>query len=175
MKKLTTGIAIAVIFLTSCKSNPGSPATVNDSNAATSKNNKQTALNAVFALSKRDLDGMLQNCADNYTDLGDGSATPLTNKDSLKAAFKVFFTACPDFTGKKFVAVADSNIVIVTGEWTGTFKGNYGPYKPNDKSFKIPEADIYTFDKNGKIISHRSIQSEATTMYQLGLLVPAKK
>ena len=175
MRKLTTGIVIAVVFLTSFKSYPGSSAKGNDNNLAISKTNKQTALNAVIALSKRDLDGMLQDCTNNYTDFGDGSAKPLTNKDSFKAAFKQFFTACPDFTGKNFVAVADSNIVVVIGEWTGTFKRDYGPYKPNDKSFKIPEADIYTFDKTGKIISHRSIQSEATTMYQLGLLVPSEK
>jgi len=174
MRKLTIGIVIAVVFLTSCSSNPASSATGNDNNAATSKINKQTALNAVTALSKRDVDGMLRDCTDSYADLGDGSAKPLTNKDSLRDAFKEFFKACPDFTGKNFVAVADSNIVIVTGVWTGTFKSAYGPYKPSDKSFKIPEADIYTFDKTGKISSHRSIQSEATTMYQLGLLVPSK-
>ncbi len=172
MRILIASIAIAAVSLTSCKSNPRPSATGSDS---TVKKNKQTALNAVIAVSKRDIDGMLKDCTDGYTDFGDGSATPLTNRDSLKAAFKEFFMACPDFTGKNLVAVADSSIVIVTGEWSGTFKRAYGPFKPSDKSFKIPEADIYTFDDNGKIISHRSIQSEATTMYQLGVLVPAKQ
>ncbi|HEY2582102.1 MAG TPA: ester cyclase [Mucilaginibacter sp.] len=170
MRKLTTSIVIAAVFLTSCKSNPGSSGAGIDA----LKKNKQTGLNAVIALSKRNIDGMLKYCTDSYIDFGDGSAKPLTNKDSLIAAFKEFFSACPNFTGKNFVAVADSNIVIVTGEWTGTFKRAYGPFKPNERTFKIPEADIYTFDETGKITSHRSIQSEVTTMYQLGLLVPAK-
>jgi hypothetical protein len=177
MRKFITRAAIAVCFFTACKSNSGSPAT-SDSTAAALKRNKQTALNAVIALSKRDVDGFLKDCTADYADLGDGSNKPITNKDTLKAALKDFLTTFPDFTGKNFVALADSNTVIITGEWSGTFKGANGAdwsTKPNGRSFKIPEAYIFTFDKTGKITLRRSIQSSAALSYQLGLLVPAKK
>jgi len=175
MRKLITGLAVVACFFAFCKSNTGSSATGSDSTAAALKRNKQTALNAEMALSKGDVNGLLKDCTANFADLGDGSTKPMNSKDSIKAAFKEFFTAFPDFTGKNFFAVADSNTVIVTGEWSGTFKGAYGTTKPNGKSFKIPEADIFTFDNAGKITLHRSVQSEATTLYQLGLLVPVKK
>ena len=175
MRKLITGIAIAAFFLASCKSNPGSSATGSDSTAAALKRNKQTALNSEMALSKGDIDGVMKDWAPDFVDLGHGGSEPETNKDSIKAALKTFFAEFPDFTGKDFVAVADSNLVIVTCTWSGTFKNPLGTMKPNGKSFKMPEADIFTFNKEGKIKSRRSIQSDATLAYQLGDLVPAKK
>jgi len=175
MRTLITGIAIAALFLASCKSNSGSSAAGSDSTAAALKRNKQTALNSEMALSKGDIEGVMKDWAPDFVDLGHGGSPPEANKDSIKAAIKTFFAQFPDFTGKNFVAVADSNLVIVTCTWSGTFKNPHGTMKQNGKSFKMPEADIFTFNKEGKIKSRRSIQSDATLAYQLGDLVPAKK
>ncbi len=45
--------------------------------------------------------------------------------------------------------------------------------KATGKSFKAKDVDIFTFNDAGKITEHRSVQSMATLMQQLG--VPMKK
>jgi predicted ester cyclase len=174
MKNLIICMAIAACFFTACKSNSGSSSIENDCTATALKRNKQTALNTEMALSKGDVDGMFKDCTADYLDYGNGESKP-EKMDTAKAGLKSFFAAFPNFKGKNLVAVADSNLVIVTGEWSGTFKNDYMSMKSNGKSFKAPEADIFTFNQDGKITSHRSIQSVAAYLYQLGLLVPVKK
>jgi predicted ester cyclase len=88
---------------------------------------------------------------------------------------KSFLTAFPDFKGEKLHAFAEGDSVIVTGIWSGTFKGTYMKMKPTGKTYNAPDVDIFTFNKDGKITSHSSVQSEATFLYQLGVPMPQKK
>lgn len=167
-------MAAAGCFLAACKG----PATVNtssDSAAATLTKNKQTAMNSEMAMIKMDMDGVYKDCSPDFVDYGNGESKPVKSIDSLKANMKTFFAAFPDFKGENLRAVADSDMVIVTGDWSGTFKAEFMKIKPTNKVFKAADADIFTFNKEGKITSHKSIQSEMTYLYQLGVPMPAKK
>jgi len=166
-------MAIATCFLAACKSNSGTKSS-SDSTATAIKRNKQIALDAEMSISKQDMDGLFKNCSADFVDYGNGDSKPMKNVDSIKADFKGFLTAFPDFKGEDLAAIADSNTVVVTGNWSGTFKNDYMKMKANGKSFKIPEADIFTFNNEGKITSHKSVQSGIYIFYQLGFLVPKK-
>ena len=88
---------------------------------------------------------------------------------------KTFFGAYPDFKGEDLTAYANDNSVIVTGTFSGTFKNAYLTMKPTGKSFKFFDGDIYTFDKNGMITSHKSIIPGSVYMEQVGVVLPKKK
>jgi predicted ester cyclase len=173
MKKLMISMAIAACLLTACKSNSGTTSSA-DSAASALKKNKQTALDVEMSISKHDVDGLLKNCSADFVDYGNGEAKPMKNADSIKADFKGLYAAFPDFKADSLTAIADSNTVVVTGVWSATFKNDFMKMKANGKSFKIPEADIFTFNKEGKINSHKAVQSSISILYQLGFLVPKK-
>ena len=88
---------------------------------------------------------------------------------------KTFFGAYPDFKAEDLMAYNNNDAVIVTGTFSGTFKNAYLKMKPTGKSFKIFDGDIYTFDKDGKITSHRSIVPGTVYMSQVGVVLPEKK
>ena len=68
--------------------------------------------------------------------------------------------------------MADGDKVIVYGEWSGTFKNDYMGMKATNKSFKINDVDIFTFNDDGKITSHRSIMPYSVSMQQVGARMP---
>src|SRR5579872_5233117 len=160
MKKLLTFLAIAALsgcLFPSCKSNSsGTPSNGSDSTAAVMKKNIQTALGADSVILKHDMDGYFKLCAQGYTDFGSPDDKPEKNIDSMKSVMKIFFGAYPDFKGEGLKAYAGDDGVVVTGTFSGTFKNPYLKMKPTGKAFKIFDADIYTFDKDGKITSHKS-------------------
>lgn len=175
MRRIITGMAVLACFLSACESKTGSAVSGSDSTAVSTARNKQIALNADQALIKKDVEGMFKDCAPDFVDYGNGEYKPMKNQDSIKTGLKSFLAAFPDFNGENLQAVAQGDTVIVTGLWTGTFKNAYMGMKPTQKSFKTTDADIFSFNKEGKITSHRSIQSEATFLSQLGIPTPAKK
>jgi len=66
------------------------------------------------------------------------------------------------------MAIAEGNQVAVFGDWSGTFKGDLMGMKPTGKSAKWKDVDIYTFNDEGKITEHRSIQSMTSILWQVG-------
>lgn len=175
MKKLFTGMAIAACFLSACSSKSSTGSASVDSTAVKLEKNKQSALASEKAVVAKDVDGLVKDCAKDFVDYGSGEGKPMKNIDSIKAGLKAFYTAFPDYKGEHFSAVASGDSVVVIGEWSGTFKAAFMGMKPNGKTFKYTDADIFTFDKDGKMTSHRSVQSEAAPMSQLGILPPAAK
>ena len=172
MKKLITGMAIAACFLVACN---GSVSVKTDAGTSAAEKNKQTALASEEAFNKHDPAGVVKDCATDFADYGSSDMRVMKNIDSIKTGLKDFMAAFPDYKGENLMAVADSNTVIVTGTWSGTFKNEYMKMKPTGKAVKFFDADIYTFNKDGKITSHRSVQSEATFFAQLGIPMPEKK
>jgi predicted ester cyclase len=179
MRKLLTFLALAVItacIFPSCKSSgSGTSSNGSDSTAAVMKKNIQTALTADSVLMKHDIDGYFKLCAQGYTELGTMGNKPEKNIDSIKNEMKIFFGAYPDFKGDDLTAYTNNDGVIVTGTFSGTFKNPYMTMKPTGKGFKVFDADIYTFDKDGKITSHKSIVPESIYMSQAGIVLPDKK
>jgi predicted ester cyclase len=100
------------------------------------------------------------------------AASPTKGVDSAKKSFETFLAAFPDMKGENFTTIAEGNHVAVIGDWSGTFKGELMGMKPTGKSFKVKDVDIFTFNDEGKITEHRSIQSFATMFAQVGATMP---
>ena len=176
MRKLFTLLMLASItasLFSSCKSS-STASSGSDSTAAVMKKNIQTALAADSVLMKHDIDGYFKLCAKDYTELGSQNDKPEKNADSIKTEMKTFFVAYPDFKAEDLKAYGSNDGVLVTGTFSGTFKNAYLKMPPTGKSFKIFDGDIYTFDKDGKIATHRSIVPGSVFMSQVGVVLPEK-
>ena len=136
--------------------------------------NRQTALAAVQAINSHDINNGFKDMTADAVDYGDGSGKPMKNLDSVKAIVGEYLKAFPDFKGDNAEAFsnADGSKVIVVGEYSGTFKGDFMGMKHTGKSFKYWDGDLFTFNDDGKITSHRSIQSNMTMMAQIGAKMP---
>jgi len=132
--------------------------------------NAKTALEDVQAFSAHDIDGALAHSTTDAIDYGDGSMPPVKNMDSIKTFLKAFVAAFPDVKGENLTAYAnaDGSQVVVVGEWRGTFKNDFMGMKATGKSYKVWDGDIFTFNDEGKITSHRAIQSNMTIWAQVG-------
>lgn len=175
MKKIIFCVAVAAFYLSACNQKTEIVTKTVDSTASMSERNKQVALNSNNAFNKHDVEASVKDYAADFVEYGNGEGKAMKNIDSIKTGLKDFFTAFPDFKGDDFHAVASGDTVIITGIWSGTFKSEFMKIKPTGKSFKAPDADIFTFNKEGKITSHHNIQSNATFFAQLGIPMPAKK
>lgn len=180
MKKVHLFTFAAFLFLAAC--NDGATTTAdgtNDKGDTTNMTqeqkedrNKNTALESVRAMSSHDPDGALKNATTDAVDYGDGSMDPIKNMDTVKAGMKAYLAAFPDLKGDNLEAVADGDKVYVLGDWSGTFKNDYMGMKATNKSFKIKDVDIFTFNDDGKITSHRSIVPWSVSMQQVGAKMP---
>jgi predicted ester cyclase len=176
MKQLLAFLVIAVV-ITSCGGNSGSSGAtiVPDSLAAARAardsilaKNKATAIASVEAFSSGNVDAMLKDCTPDAVDYGDGSGAPIKNIDTVKAGIKAWLAAIPDYKAENLMAMADGNHVVVFADWSGTFKGTLMGMKPTGKSFKVKDADLFTFNDAGKITEHRGVQSFNTIIMQIG-------
>ena len=132
--------------------------------------NRQTALTSVQAFSAHDFDAVFKDVASDGVDYGDGTMPPVKSIDTIKAGMKAWTAAFPDVKGENLMALsdADGSHVIVVGEWSGTFKNDFMGMKATGKSFKYWDGDLFSFNDEGKITSHRSVQSSMTPMNQVG-------
>jgi predicted ester cyclase len=171
MKQLPAFLFISILFL-SCN-NVEQPVVTNtvDSAAMTKETmlnkNKAAALGFLHAINDKNLDAMVKDFAVDYVDYHDGNETPSKGLDTLKIDLKNFVTAFPDVRADSLVAVAEGNQVAIFGVWSGTFKANLGKLKATGKSFKVKDADLFTFNDAGKIIEHRAVQSGEALMSQV--------
>jgi predicted ester cyclase len=144
-------------------------ATTVDSSAKKAERNKATALASMEAFNARNVDGVVKDFSDKVTDHGDGSVTMVTSRDSIKIMINQYLKAFPDAKGENLSAMTDGNKVAVFATWTGKFTSEFMGKKPTGKSYKFDDVDIYTFNDEGKIIEHRSIQSPKLMWIQLGV------
>ena len=149
-------MAASALFLAACNNKATVNTTGSDSAALYLKKIKQEALSSDSAYLKKDADAVFKDCAPGFIDYGDGISKPIANIDTLKAITKSFFKAFPDFKGENLRAVAEDSTVVVTGTWSGTFKMDFMKMKSTDKMIKSYDADVFTFNKAGKMTSHIS-------------------
>ncbi len=166
----------AALFITAC--NEGTTTgteTKSDSTALTQEDkeerNKKSALESVNAFLAGDVDATLKNVTADATDYFDGSMPPVKGADSIKASLKGWIASF-GVSGQNMEAVADANTVIVYGDWTYTWKSDFMGAKANGKSVTIKDVDIFTFNDEGKMTSHRSVYPTANTMAALGVPMP---
>ena len=170
---------IGALYLTAC--NDGSTGTTGtdskkDSTAMTQEDkeerNKKTALASVNEFLAGNIDGVFKDVVPDATDYFDGTMPAIKGVDSIKAGMKGWLAAF-EVKGNNIEAVADGNTVIVYGDWTYTWKNDFMGAKANGKSTTYKDVDIFTFNDEGKMTSHRSIYPSSAFMASVG--VPAPK
>lgn len=134
--------------------------------------NRTTAIASIQGFINHDANATLKDVAPDFVDYSDGSSPPIKGLDSCKAMINSMLTAFPDFNGTNLMTLAEGDHVAVFGDWSGTFKGNMKNMPPTGKSFKIKDVDLFTFNNNGQITEHRSVQSMEAMMMQV---MPDKK
>jgi len=170
--KHTLLAAACFLLLTACNNStttPNAPATSAPAAMATdmAAQNKKTVMAGMEALNAHDVDKVTAAAAPDFVDYGEGSTPPM-KLDSTKKMIAEFLHSFPDVKGENQVYTAEGDRVIVTSDWTLTFKNDMGPVKATNKSFKYTDVDIFTFNASGKITSHRSIYPNAALMMMVG-------
>ena len=175
MKRLLI-ISSIVLFFIACNNDAGNntadaPEKTDSSKAEKTESkedrNKKIIKDAMSALNDHDFDKLTSLMTEDAVDYGDGSGHVMKSRDSINAGMKVYFKAFPDFKASDVRYFADGDQVVVIAEYTGTFKNDLGKMKATGKSFKFPDADIFTLNDEGKITAHRFIQPESTMMQQV--------
>ena len=174
MKKLLFAFTVAGCFLAACNSKTKLSGTTGDNEIDLLKN-KKTAMHAEMAFIAKDVEGVFKDCDTNFVEYGTGEGEPIKKIDRLKAGLREFYEAYTNIEGENMHALADSNMVIVTVHWSATFAHPFMGLKPTKKRYKVFDADIFTFNPNGKIASHKSVQSNLTYLYQEGAPLPPRK
>lgn len=177
MKRLLV-ISSLLFFFIACENKNGHNTADNPEKADSSKaekveskedRNKKIIKDAMAALNDHDVDKMAAMMSSDAIDYGEGSGHTIKGADSIKANMKSMMAAFPDFKASDLKYFADGDHVVVIGEYSGTFKNSMGKYKATGKSFKFPDADIFTLNDEGKITSHRYIQPDATMFSQIAV------
>ena len=180
MKKLLLAVMVALTVAacnneadtTSADSDTTTTTSGADSEEAREERNKQIALESLNAFPSGNADEVLKNVDPNVVDYMDGSYPPTRGRDSIKAGMQGWMAAVSDMKMDSVMAVADGDKVmvysVVSGKWTGDYMG----MKATGRSFRVKDVDIFTFNNDGKIIEHRSVQSGATMASQIGMKMP---
>jgi len=129
--------------------------------------NKKTIMECMDAVNAHSVDGVFKNAAANFMEYQDGSVPP-QKLDSAKLSFPMYANAFPDMKGENMTYVADGDNVMVSSDWTMTFKNDMMGMKATGKTVKYKDVDIFTLDNDGKITSHRSIFPFGTMMAMAG-------
>ncbi|HYD21011.1 MAG TPA: ester cyclase [Flavipsychrobacter sp.] len=179
VRNLLLATATSVLLLSGCVgSGTSSGAGTADSSATTNsqedkeERNKKTVMASMEAMTKGDVDAMLKDAAPDAVDYNDGSMPPMKISDSLKGMIKQFMTAFPDYKVNNAEYFADGNKVLVYYECSGTWKNDMMGMKATGKPFTQRDVEIFTFNDEGKVTEHRSVQSMGTMMAQIGAVPP---
>jgi predicted ester cyclase len=164
-------LALMATCYTACTNSTASSSDATEK--AKEERNKRIALACVRAFEKGNADSVFKDVAPDAIEYGEGSNPPAKSIDSVKAGFKEWKAAVPNYKGSDFVAVADGDYVMVYGQWGGTWTNAFKGMKPSGNSFTISDVDIFKFNEDGKIIEHRTVQSNREAARQLGMDMPS--
>lgn len=146
-----------------------STSSASDSKEMKDERNKNIALQSIEGVNKHDPATVLKDASDNTEDYGDGSGRVMKGKDSLMTMIKAWFTAFPDVKGENLKAAADGEWVVVWGNWSGTWKGDYMGQKATGKTYHLRDADIFRINDEGKITEHHSLSTWPAMAAQIGM------
>jgi predicted ester cyclase len=177
MKSLFAIITVLSCIAFACNSNPPVTSKTDTDSVAVStgtskismaEKNKETALAFQQGINNHNVTELFKSVAPDMVDYGDGIMPPVKGLDSCKVFLQMFLTAFPDLKGENLMAISEGNHVAVFGDWSGTFKGELMGMKPTGKSFKAKDVDLFTFNDEGKITEHHSVQPAEALMRQVG-------
>jgi predicted SnoaL-like aldol condensation-catalyzing enzyme len=184
MKNSLLLFAATAIFFAACESNAakteeGAGNKMSDSTAATtteskSDRNKKAVMASYEAMNSHNVSEALKYCTADVVDYGDGSMPPVKGRDSIAKMINEWMTAFPDNKGSDLKYVADGDWVMVWGEQSGTWKGDFMGMKATNKPYKLKDVDIFKLNDEGQIIEHHNVQSPSTMMMQVGMPMPKK-
>ena len=137
-------------------------------NETKGQEHKQIVSSMIEALNKHDAVAMFKFYAPNYLDYGDGSSKPMA-LDSTRSAYEEWFHTFPDFKADNLKYLVSDDWLVVWGDWSGTWKGDFMKQKATGKSFKVVDADFYRFNDEGKIVEHHNVQPFSSIWTQIGL------
>ena len=177
MKRLLSNRSLIIlVILFSCNS------PVNDKNAlenampiiSTAITNEQTAMLSIQAFNSHNVNEILKNWDSSAIDYGDGTMRSISGIDSIRYIFSAMLRAIPNIRVDSLKTLTDNGEhVIVTGQWSGTFRNDSLGVK--ETAFNFWNGDFFSFNERGKIIQHKSIQSHLAILAQLGLLDKLKR
>lgn len=184
MKKSLLLLAATAFLFAACGSNAtktaedGTESKMSDSTAASTESkperNKKIIMASYEAMNSHNVNDMLKDCAADCVDYGDGSMPPIKGKDSVMKMLNEWMTAFPDNKGDNLKYVADGDWVMVWGDWSGTWKGDFMGMKATNKSYKMKDVDIFKLNDAGQVVEHHNVQSPNTMMMQVGMHPPKK-
>jgi predicted ester cyclase len=183
MKKSLLLVAATAILFAACESNAtktagGTENKMSDSTTATTESkaerNKKIIMASYDAMGSHNVNEMLKDCAADCVDYGDGSMPPIKGKDSIAKMLTTMMSAFPDYKGSDLKYVADGDWVMVWGDWSGTWKGDFMGMRATNKSFKMKDVDIFKLNDAGQIVEHHNVQSPNMMMMQVGAAMPGK-
>jgi hypothetical protein len=165
--------ACALFSFASCSNTTNTTPPKADSTAAPmeskAEKNKKTIMKGLDAMSStHDANKVLMDTSPDFTEYQDGTMPPVKG-DSAKQALQQYLNAFPDMKIENSQYFADENSVVVISDYSMTFSKDLGPIKATGKSAKIKDVDIFTFNADGKVASHRSIYPNSATFMQLGV------
>jgi predicted ester cyclase len=141
----------------------------NNSAEAKEERNKNVALQSVEGINKHDAMMAMKDVTTDAVDYGDGSQKPVKSKDSVVGMVNAWMKAFPDVKGENLKAIADGDWVVVWGDWSGTWKGDFMGQKATGKSYKIKDVDIFRLNDEGKITEHHSVPTWYAIAEQVGM------
>lgn len=180
MKKLLLAAAVA-LSVAACNNAADKSTAETDTTTVTSgaegeeareERNRETALASLRAFESENADEVLKNVTPDAVDYMDGSMPPIRSKDTIMKGMKEWMAAVSDLKLDSVEAFADGDKVavysVVSGKWTDDYMG----MKATGRSFRVRDVDIFTFNSEGKMTEHRSVQSGATLANQIGMKMP---
>ena len=162
-------ITLAVLF--SCNGSESDKNSIENAMPiiSTALGNEQTAMLSVQAFNSHNANEILKNWDSSAIEYGDGTQHSIAGIDSIRYIYSALLKAIPNIRVDSLKTLTDNGEhVIVTGQWSGTFKSDSLGVK--ETAFNFWNGDFFTFNDRGKIIQHKSIQSHLAILAQLGLL-----
>lgn len=183
MKKMFLMLLASVVLLTACDSDKTESTDtktedgkMSDNKSASTEDkeerNKKIILASLDGVNAHDVAVVLKDASPDITDYGDGSGPPMKGIDTAKAGIASWFAAFPDVKGENLTVVADGDWVMVWGDWSGTWKGDFMGQKATGKSYKVKDVDVFKLSDDGKILEHHFVQSPMTSGMQIGMKPP---
>jgi steroid delta-isomerase-like uncharacterized protein len=120
-------------------------------------------------ISKHDLDGFLDLCAD---DMVEHEQLPIpdapSGKDAPRVMFESMFSAFPDFAMTVDDTIVEGDKVAIRVRATGTHKGEFMGIPATGRQIEVPLIDIMRV-RDGKIAEHWGVMDSGAMMQQLGV------
>jgi steroid delta-isomerase-like uncharacterized protein len=90
--------------------------------------------------------------------------------EGMRQVAQRLYSAFPDMRFEiEEIFVAEQRVATL-GWMSGTQEGQFGPYPPGGKAFRVRQIHTYGFDEQGRIANHVAVRDDIAMLQQLGHL-----